>query len=322
MNPFFSIVIPVYNVEKYLDQCVQSVLKQEFTDYEVILVDDGSTDSSGSMCDQFAEKHINIMVIHKVNGGASDARNTGIRAAKGEYVLFLDSDDYIAEGSLSCIARRIEKSKKPDVVFLEATKFFPDGSILPLNDGICFEAVDGKTHREVLQHVASRPKYPGSACTKATKRSVILDNNIFFEKGIISEDIDWTVNLLTKAESYSCEKSPFYFYRQGRIGSVTNTTTLEKNLDILHIIQKWASQDKSRVYYREINSCMAYEYCVLMINYAGLPTGDQKKIENEIKKEKWVLRYGQSRKVRAIWIATMLLGVKMTAKLVKRMYNL
>ena len=95
--PKISIIVPVYNVEKYLEKCVKSILNQTFTDFELILVDDGTPDSSGVICDQFAEKDERIKVIHKKNGGLSDARNTGIEVAKGEYIGFVDSDDYIAE---------------------------------------------------------------------------------------------------------------------------------------------------------------------------------------------------------------------------------
>ena len=90
-----SVIIPVYNVEKYLDKCVQSVVDQTYSDLEIILVDDGSTDSSGMLCDNWKEKDRRISVIHKNNGGLSSARNTGIAAAKGDFISFIDSDDFI-----------------------------------------------------------------------------------------------------------------------------------------------------------------------------------------------------------------------------------
>lgn len=93
----FSIIVPIYNVEKYLRCCVDSVLAENFSDYEMILVDDGSPDGCGKICDEYADKYPHIKVIHKENGGLSDARNAGIRAAKGDYLIFLDSDDYWAD---------------------------------------------------------------------------------------------------------------------------------------------------------------------------------------------------------------------------------
>ena len=93
----FSVILPIYKVEKYLCECVDSILNQSFTDYEIILVDDGSPDGSGAICDEYAEKDARVKVIHKVNGGLSDARNAGFAIAQGEYVVFIDSDDYVTD---------------------------------------------------------------------------------------------------------------------------------------------------------------------------------------------------------------------------------
>ena len=169
-----SFVIPVYNVEKYLNECVDSVITQNFRDLEIILVDDGSPDGSGQICDQYAEKYGFVTVIHKTNGGLSDARNAGINAASGDYILFLDSDDYIANGSIAAIADYILKFS-PDVVFLNAKKVFPDGRIVPIGDDYNAEKINGKDKKTVMKHLASLPKYPGSACTKAIRRQLIMD---------------------------------------------------------------------------------------------------------------------------------------------------
>ncbi|HEL7541574.1 TPA: glycosyltransferase, partial [Enterococcus faecalis] len=107
--PKISIIVPVYNVEKYLEKCVRSILAQTFTDFELILVDDGSPDSSGAMCDQFAEQDERVKVIHKENGGLSDARNAGIEIATGEYLGFVDSDDYIADDMYELLYTNIVK---------------------------------------------------------------------------------------------------------------------------------------------------------------------------------------------------------------------
>lgn len=107
--PKISIIVPVYNVEKYLEKCVRSILAQTFTDFELILVDDGSPDSSGAMCDQFAKQDERVKVIHKENGGLSDARNAGIEIATGEYLGFIDSDDYIADDMYELLYTNIVK---------------------------------------------------------------------------------------------------------------------------------------------------------------------------------------------------------------------
>ena len=127
MKPFLSIIIPVYNVEKYLHQCVDSVLAQNLDSFEIILVDDGSPDNAGKICDEYAEKDARVKVIHKENGGLSKARNTGIDAAEGEYIIFLDSDDWW--NPLVSVNAMLEKVKaEPDVdMFLFSSLDYVEG---------------------------------------------------------------------------------------------------------------------------------------------------------------------------------------------------
>ena len=114
--PFFSIIIPVYNVEKYLDRCLESVLKQEFNDYEIILVDDGSTDTSSYICDSYKQSE-KVTVIHKDNGGLSSARNCGLDISKGEYIFFVDSDDYICPGTLKILYDNLSRTNVDVIKF-------------------------------------------------------------------------------------------------------------------------------------------------------------------------------------------------------------
>ena len=137
----FSIIIPCFKVEKYLSACVDSVLNQTFPDYEIILVDDGSPDRVPEICDEYAKKDNRIRVIHQKNGGLSRARNAGISAAKGEYLICIDSDDYIAKNDL--LARVAEKTKSgTDVVLYGYQKLFESnnslgGGDVPILDGVC-----------------------------------------------------------------------------------------------------------------------------------------------------------------------------------------
>ena len=113
----FSIIIPIYNVEKYLTECIESVLNQSFKSFEVILVNDGSPDNCGKICDEFAEKDKRIHVIHKANGGLSDARNAGMRVMTGEFVYFLDSDDYIVDNAIERMVSVITEKRADAVSF-------------------------------------------------------------------------------------------------------------------------------------------------------------------------------------------------------------
>ena len=112
MRPKISVIVPVYNTEKYLDRCIQSILAQTYTDFELLLVDDGSTDSSGAICDKYAEQDSRVRVFHKENGGVSSARNQGLDNAKGEWITFVDSDDWVDREFFNILS----KSSKPDIL--------------------------------------------------------------------------------------------------------------------------------------------------------------------------------------------------------------
>ena len=131
-NPVVSVIIPVYNVEKYLEECIDSVLAQTYQNIEIILVDDGSTDSSGLICDRYAEKNTNISVIHQKNSGLSAARNSGLNKANGDYIYFLDSDDYISADAIEKLFS-IAENDKSDIVFFDAylSQIKPEESVEP-----------------------------------------------------------------------------------------------------------------------------------------------------------------------------------------------
>ena len=317
-----SIIVPVYNVEKYINQCIDSILLQSFSDLEIILVDDGSTDESGYICDTYADKYPYISVIHKPNGGLSDARNAGIKAAKGDYILFIDSDDYIGKGTLQQIANRINVSHtKLDVIFLNAIKFYEDGSFVALNDGYIAEEINNKDRLSVLNHLASLKKYPGSACTKLIRRKLIIENDLFFTKNLIAEDIDWTINLLTISENFAYVDTDYYYYRQNRKGSITNTKSTKDIRDLLFIVDKWAKKSNDEVQ-SVINAFVAYEYMMILKMYAFLSRNEKKELLEQVESLKWTLDYGRSKRLIAVKYSVKFLGTKLTAYLLNFAYKM
>lgn len=188
-NPVaISVIIPVYNVEEYLEECIESVLKQTYTNYEIILVDDGSTDNSGSICDCYERKYTNIKVIHQKNGGLSAARNLGLKAAEGVYVYFLDSDDYIQDITLKHLIDIIEK-ERADVVFFDGFVFFTD----------CEENMDttkyqrkeryvSENGRDLLFKLLVNDEYRTAVPLMLLKREYLQKHNLLFKEGILHED--------------------------------------------------------------------------------------------------------------------------------------
>lgn len=322
INPMISFIVPVYNVEQYLDECIQSVLNQSYRNFEMILVDDGSTDKSGIICDTYLEKDKRIKIFHKANGGLSDARNFGISKATGKYILFLDSDDYIINNSLQEIINIVNEQPMVDVVFLNAIKYFNDKKQIPLSDGYIKSKIKDKTQKEVLQHVATMSKYPGSACTKLIKRDIILKNSIFFEKGRTAEDLDWSMRLFSVAHSYNyCDKD-YYCYRQQREGSITSSVTLKKTKDLLYVIEKWIKCSVNREIQQAIYSCAAYEYNILLFMYANLSAYEKRQIRREVNSYAWLLKCRQDKKTKIIRCCYKFLGLEITARLLRVYINI
>ena len=311
-TPFFSIVIPVYNVEKYLNDCVDSVLIQTFTDFEVILVDDGSPDKCPVICDEYAEKDSRIQVVHKTNGGLSDARNHGVLAAHGKYLMFLDSDDYWDDpDALSKIHHELLKfSYSADVAMFQAKLLYPDGSIIP-DRGSFPENFNMMQPEESLCYMAERGLLIGSACSKVIKRSFFVDNKLFFKVGIKSEDIDWIIRVANCLPKYLYSDQYFYIYRKGRSESIT------ANVDAAYLNQfagmlKGFAEDfiytNERV--REsLLSLVAYEFSILMAKTANLADkAERKKLIAKIKKQQDILRFDMHPKVQKINMVKKLIG--------------
>lgn len=309
-----SIVVPIYNVEKYLEECVNSILKQDYKDYEIILVDDGSTDLSGKIADKYQENNANVRAFHKKNGGLSDARNYGIMKSEGEYILFVDGDDFIKENSLINIVTCIEHNDNPDVVFLSIYKWI-NGNIIPMNEGISNELIDKKEKIVLLNNIARLNKFPGSACSKAIKRQVIIDNEIFFEKGLLSEDIDWVTRVLQVATSFSFCNEEYYYYRQKRQGSITNQNTSKNVNDLMKTIIKLSDKEPKSEEQIAINGYMAYEYCINIANYMLLKKSEREKVKYRMFEYFWIMQYGKSKKLKFVYKLSKIFGEKNTAKL-------
>lgn len=212
----FSIVIPVYNVEQYLHECIESVLAQSNRDFEVILVDDGATDHSGEICDSYAQKHPEIQVIHQKNGGLSAARNTGMRAAKGEYILFLDSDDWLESFALDIFETKMEQVHA-DIYAGNAMRVENGEKHLNFPKRRDMDVV--VSGREFMENAFSQNAFSAPAPFNVYRRELLLENQMFFKEGILHEDEWWTPQVFLKAETAVNVDPPFYMYRI-RSGSI------------------------------------------------------------------------------------------------------
>lgn len=219
---YFSIIVPVYNVEKYIHKCVESILKQNIKIYELILVNDGSLDGSGLICDEYARKYKNIKVIHRDNGGLSAARNSGLKIAIGKYVMFLDSDDFIAQNALEKFYE-VTKNDSPDVIAAYGYKYFENGN---LNEGVPFRnsikgIVNGK---EFYKKALYQNKMSVGAPYYLTSMELIKKYKLNFRKDLLHEDELWTPILLLHAQRVIDLPFRFYYYRSDNLNSITRST--------------------------------------------------------------------------------------------------
>lgn len=221
-----SVVVPVYNVESYLRKCIDSLLNQDLTEdeYEIILVDDGSTDRGGAICDEYASRHPYVFALHQPNGGLSAARNTGIDVARGNYVMFVDSDDYLAPNVLKALVDKVEAEDLDALRFNYLNvneryeEFEPNKVSKPFmdyRDEIC----DGPTF------LVERLGFGCYAWQFLVRRELL--NGCRFSIGIFFEDTDWTPRMLLKASRVTSTDQIVYNYLQ-RQGSITQSVDEKK----------------------------------------------------------------------------------------------
>lgn len=260
-----SIIIPVYNVEDYLDACVFSVINQIYKHLEIILIDDGSSDNSSEMCEKWALKDDRIKVIHKKNGGLSDARNAGLKIFKGKYVSFVDSDDILDIHFIEWLYKAI-CIKKVKMSACDLKCFFEETDIKS-NKKECNITV--YTSLESLEQVMAGKKIRAIACNKLYDRELI--QNVQFVYGKHHEDEFFTYNIIHKAQQVAYVDEQLYYYRQ-RPGSIMSSFSM-KRLDALEAYlerQSLFKTDYPTLYIRDKVS-----FCVSCISYYRLALENQ-----------------------------------------------
>lgn len=219
-----SVIVPVYNVEKYLDRCVKSILSQSFSDFELLLVDDGSPDRCGEMCDEYAKGDSRIKAFHKRNGGLSDARNFGIEKALGEYLMFVDSDDYIHEQMLETLHRLITENDA-DLAVCSAMDVFKGKEVTQVREIREFTLNKTESYKYML-----RGDGLPSACNKLYKRQTV--GEVRFPVGKLYEDGFFTPQILKRVEKTAVTSRPMYYYFR-RADSITTKPFRKGDLDVI-----------------------------------------------------------------------------------------
>jgi glycosyltransferase involved in cell wall biosynthesis len=296
-----SVIVPVYKVENYLPKCVDSIISQTYKDFEIILVDDGSPDNCPSICDDYARRDTRVKVIHKQNGGLSDARNAGIRAAKGDYIVFLDSDDWIEEDSLKGIAD-IAGQKNPDVIV---------GNIKYMDEtgGESISGYIGKAEA-IEKGIDSAVSYFSKfgiywpAFRFIPKKSFIDEKKLFFYEGILHEDMQWVARLVAVARSFALFKDKFYCYRTVREGSITRNKTYKNYSDMVKISESLfkEAQGLEGTAYEYVIKGAKMSLLLSMEGYGSFSADEKRKFKDAIISGETVRRTMESTKKTGIFV--------------------
>lgn len=225
MRPKFSIIVPIYKVEQYLEKCVLSLVNQTYENIEIILVDDGSPDNCPQMCDDFGGKDSRIVVLHKPNCGLSDARNKGLEVAQGEYIMFVDSDDYIAPNACEQFAEFVDKGY--DILIGDAKIEGGSANIEHIEKTETVYSGEG-----YLLTALTAGKMPMAAWLNVYRKKFLEDNELRFKYGRLHEDEEFTPRAFLKAEKVVCTGIVFYHYII-RENSITTQKDKRKNAESL-----------------------------------------------------------------------------------------
>lgn len=276
MKELISVIVPIYNVEKYLRKCVDSIINQTYKNLEIILVDDGSLDNCPKICDEYAKQDIRIKVIHKENGGLSDARNAGMKVARGEYISFIDSDDWI----------------KPEMIEGMYNRMIEDNSDL-VSSGVLWVDENGAEIRnatvsencvlnteQAMKELINDGKLKQHVWNKLYKADLI--KNILFDKGKYHEDVFWSYKVIGEAKRVSIDKNSYYFYVQ-RSKSIMGEKYSAKRLDALDAMKLRCEYTKDKFPKLYNNALSVYiGSCMYHLQLALLADIDKAVIKNII----------------------------------------
>lgn len=284
-KPLISIVLPVYNVERYLGRCIDSLLAQTFEDFEAILVDDGSTDSCGAICDRYAAQDSRIRVIHQPNAGTMAARRRGYSAAKGDYIVFCDSDDAMPLHALATLYRAA-REQQTDIVFGGHTVRYDNG-----NSRTCVSQLPEIRNREEMQRSMLKHLVLCSLYGNIYKRELFTGYDYHIPSALLHEDRLMLVQLIDRSQTFGSLDEPVYDYYQNDT-SITRNRLTEKKLKGALDACEWLVE-----YMQEKGMCVneAKEFYVRYMNWQLEHGYDRKLIEDHSPMSRTLSRYAECR---------------------------
>lgn len=318
----FSIIIPVYKVEKYLARCIDSVLAQTFVNWELYLVDDGSPDNCGIICDRYAERDSRITVLHTKNAGQACARNRALDCQlSGKYVIFIDSDDYWRnKKGLQDIADRILSRYEDIVLFEGVSEDYVTGEEKPYRCNYDLTLFDICNKPEIIKYLVNQNKFPGSAWIFTAKRSLIEEHHLRFPINVTAEDYYWQSSLVYYAQSIGAVNNNLYVYVVNRDGSTTSKSRLSGLKGIHYAINHWYEKP-DRKQYMSITRYLAYVFLISVYNLDGLSPSEKKEGLKILKRDVRVLLDSKKLFYTCIFILIKIMGYRMISKILVKYHK-
>lgn len=309
-----SIIVAIYNIEDYIEKCIKSIIMQKFDDYELILVNDGSTDNSEKICKKYLD-NINVRYFYKKNGGLSDARNFGVERSTGEYIMFIDGDDFLYDTNCLSYINEMIKNSDCDILQYRMAYYYPNKRIVKLSE---LYIDDSKTNIiDILSELNRNGNMSVSACDKIVRSEIIKNKSLFFKRGIYSEDIDWSMRIYMNSKKIKILNNIIYVYRQQRKGSITTEKTQKRVSDLWKIIKYWhnykyVNENIKKLYY----NYLAYQILILVTisNKKSFSKKENMKIKKTFIE---LIQYNENYKVKYFYILYKIFGYNVSLKLMK-----
>lgn len=320
-TPTVSVVIPIYKVERYLAQCVESVLSQSFRDLEVVLVDDGSPDNCPQIADDFAARDPRVTVIHQENQGLSGARNSGLRCARGRLVAFLDSDDYWeGEESLAQCVAAFDERPELDVLFLDCVRLYESTGLRTPGDPLWDrDELHGVSQEKMMHYMVRIGNVRPTAWGKVIRREFLIDHHLFFKEGIYSEDFEWFLRLIEQPAIHGYIPLSSYVYRMSRLGSITQTIGRANVQDILDTViaasRRMLASESSRGFKQDFLSYCCHLFMMALALCPRLPRTDWDSLRPGFEQGRFLLSHVGYPNCRAIALLAKVVGLDATARL-------
>lgn len=314
-SPLFSIVVPIYNVEGYLNECLDSVVVQTFSDFECIMVNDGSTDHSEVIARQYVNRDCRFAIYSQENQGLSSARNTGIQHSNGKYVVFLDSDDFIKSTALEKLAEIVEK-EQPDVIVSSSIAYYDDSrKLIPREWNI---PEKWNCQGQLLDIISDSPNFVLAAWCLVVKRAYLLKKQLMFYPHLKHEDELWVPQAIINAKKIAINPNPYYCGRCERVGSITQTPNIRKSFDKIFIVDELIrfaekQSDENKKYIKK--RCAKIVTGIIREIEKYKEDREYSKLSNEVQKRVVVLAFQTQKKYKLLYIACKILGVSFVSTL-------